>query len=166
LGIQHKQEASLNNGQIMNIKDKLLDLFSKMSFTCLVVAWLLTMAGVLVLLWSTLSSAIALDSPTLEIGRKNSILIIDAIEAYKADHRFYPKDLHDIIKYNPNVLDHLYDYEYEVYSAGSTREFMLSFRTRWTIDHCLTLPPAFLLNIFSPTMGLNFAFLKAFSAEW
>ena len=119
----------------MNIKDKLLNLFSKMSFTCLVVAWLLTAAGVLVLLWSTLASVIALDSPTLEIGKRNSLLILDAIEAYKADRGYYPQDLHDTIEYNPDVLDHLHDYEYETYSANySAREFMLSFRTRWTID--------------------------------
>jgi hypothetical protein len=117
-------------------KDKLLGLFSKMSFTCLVVVWLLFAAGALALLWATLSSSIALDSPTLEIGRENAILIIDAIEAYKAEHRFYPPDLHDTIKYNPDGLDHLHDYEYEVYTAnGSTREFIFSFRARWTIDN-------------------------------
>ncbi len=134
LGIQHTQAASLSNGQIMN-KDKLLDFFSKMSFTALVLCWLLGVAGVLPLLWTAISSSMALDSPTLEIGRENSILIIDAIEVYKADHHLYPHDLHDILKYNPEVLDHLHEYDYETYTANySTQEFMLSFRTRWTID--------------------------------
>lgn len=116
-------------------KDKLLDLFSKMSFTGMVVVWLLAAAGALALLLATLSSAVALDSPTSEAGKKNALLIIDAVEAYKADRGFYPQDLHDTIKYNPDVLDHLHDYEYETYPANYVaQEFMLSFRTRWTID--------------------------------
>lgn len=120
----------------MNIKDKLLNLFSKMSFTCLVVAWLLTAAGALTVLWAILSSVIALDSPILEIGKENAIPIIGAIEAYKADHHVYPQDLHDTIKYNPDALDHLHDYEYELYTGyGSTQQFILSFRVRWTIDN-------------------------------
>jgi hypothetical protein len=115
--------------------DKLLDLFSKMSFTAIVVCWLITAAGALALVGSLISSCIALDSPTSEIGKENSILIIDALETYKADRGVYPPDLHDIIQYNPDVLDHLHDYEYETYSANySPQEFMLSFRTRWTID--------------------------------
>lgn len=117
-------------------KDKLLSLFSKMSFTWLVLVWLLTVTWILVPVWNEVSRSIALDSPTQEIGKKNSILIIDTIEAYNADHRFYPQNLHDTIIYNPDVLDHLHDYAYEVYTANSgAREFMLSFRVRWTIDN-------------------------------
>src|SRR5512145_729648 len=116
-------------------KDKFLTLLSKMSFTCIGVFWLLTVAGTLVLLGAILSSIIALNSPPLETGKKNSILLLDAIEAYKADHGFYPPDLYDTIEYDPSMLEHLSDYEYETYSANySAREFMLSFRIRWTID--------------------------------
>jgi hypothetical protein len=116
-------------------KDKLLDFFSKMSFTCLVTAWLLGAIGVFALIWSLVAERIALDKPTWEDGRKNSLPLIDALEKYKAAHGSYPQDPHDTHEYYPEVFEHLHDYQYETYSAdGNPPEFMLSFRKRWTIS--------------------------------
>ncbi len=125
----------MNNSQIMN-KDKLLDFFSKLSFTTLIVIWLLVAAWMLVMIWPQISRSIALDKPTWEDGRKNSIPLIDALERYKTDYGFYPQDPHDTYEYYPNVFEHLHDYQYETYSADGSAppEFMLSFRKKWTIN--------------------------------
>ena len=101
-------------------------------FALLVVSALL-IEGARLLQHSGMYNYFALNEPTLEIGSKNAIPLIKALELYKQKHQAYPLDLRELPATKDVVwLTFIYTYEPSP-SEEKPQQYMISFRKRWSI---------------------------------